>query len=823
MSVKSRHLSYSPSKINFSTPSNSISTDGSVKVSFFHSILPNRVISRDGSVKSSSTSSIYQQQIARIYNFVPKMISPSESSTSENQAQSYFFDKAFLCSEKHEYDNAIFLYNKLLSLNENHYESLNNLGVCYLKKKLYTEAMIYLEKALRQKPNQLLAYTNKAIVCFEGQMYDQVIETVEKAVLNIENGTEELHKIRTAALLQLGKISPSSRRSDHRYIIKSASKKLEKYSSSPIQNTCRSRKNFLTTSPHDLLAHFSNPSKIRVIKSIPQASSSRKIFSSLDLPSKQSSDFLLKNHQNPMPRTIIRKKPNPNTLTHKKNLDFDPNKISDLKNLQIEKLENEGLIPKVLTDINLSKLHNFYNKNGSKTHLDCEDVLESAKEDMAELKKSIENFISSTVNSIPDIQIKKIPTKTITEDDLEFLVYEFDENIDKRRYDKIDVFLKRLEFFKNYNEQLRKKIYEVSHIVNYRPGEVVFSQGDKGENLYIIIKGSINIIKSSKEFGGQAIIVNSVYDGDHFGDIALINSLKSNSCSLRTATCEAGEDTYVLAIPKEKYQKILIEVQLKSIEDKTCFLCKVPVFKGINQKNLIPLACYLNVSVFGLNDIILKKGQIPSGLHIIMSGHIELLTQGYTARDLFGSEYANARIRKPSPVTFVNANYQGTRVKKEKSKSSFEELYKNSIDIKNPEIQNDIKKFMRKDTMKQIGKNSYLIKDEIPFATLQPYDFFGGRVLLESAKNIEKSKFSVVAKSNVVEIIVIKPDHLYYLSDDIKSQLRIIIEKSYEIDCPDDIDADALDKEFIQWQTYRKNCVEVVRRNKHLERKIKFV
>ncbi|OMJ91877.1 hypothetical protein SteCoe_5430 [Stentor coeruleus] len=816
MSSKSRNQSFIPYKIIHSTPNNSISNQESAMALFFHNYLPNKSAHGDNLTKLSTASSVHQQQISRITEFIPKEIPPSQCSHFANKTLCYFFDKAFLCSDKFEYDNAILLYNKVLSMDENNYEALNNIGICHMKKKHYLEALVYLEKALCLRPS-LQSYMNKAIACLEGQMYDQVIETVERGILSLESNSEELHKIRTAALLQSGKISPALKDLDQKFLLDHHTQRVKsKYTPSPtpIQKTYRSRKHFLSTSPNELLGHFPSPSPLKVkhLKD-PNASSHRKVFSSFDFYPKNSSDSSTSNKK-PKRRTILRKKPHhqPPTIPDKKEPDPEKTyKLNKLKLLQLEKLEKQGLIQKDLSQGNLSNLHNFYKTFGTKDPcLDCDDNFFQAQEDLAKLRRSIEDFLITTVNNISDIQISKIPTMRITEHELEFLLNEFDLPNSMRKYGQIDDLLSRLEFFNNYDEDLRKKIYELSKIACYRPGETVFNQGDKGETLYVIIKGSVNIIKTSNDFGGYALTVDSIYDGSHFGDIALMNALKSNNLTLRTATCEACERTYLLAVPKDKYQKMLIEVQLKNVEDKTCFFRRVPVFKDIESKHLIALACYTTVKKYALNDIIQKKGEIPEGMNLVISGHVDLITEGYTIRDLFGSEFANARIH-----AFVCANYQGVRVKKRKSKSSFDGPYKNIINL---DTQKDLKKFMPKDHNKDINKNAYILKDEMIFASLQPGDFFGGRVLLSNEKSKQKSKFTIVAKSNLVEIILITKSHLFYLPDEIKSQLRGIIEKSYEIDCPEDIDPGQMDKLFIQWQDYRKECVESIRRNKFIER-----
>lgn len=41
--------------------------------------------------------------------------------------------------------------------------------------------------------------------------------------------------------------------------------------------------------------------------------------------------------------------------------------------------------------------------------------------------------------------------------------------------------------------------------------------------MYIIIKGSVSIIKQSPEYGPNPIQLASLYDGDMFGELALVS------------------------------------------------------------------------------------------------------------------------------------------------------------------------------------------------------------------------------------------------------------------------------------------------------------
>ncbi len=54
--------------------------------------------------------------------------------------------------------------------------------------------------------------------------------------------------------------------------------------------------------------------------------------------------------------------------------------------------------------------------------------------------------------------------------------------------------------------------------------------------MYVILYGAIGVIKLSAEFGPSELPVNSLTDGDQFGELAIISSLNVASTVGRSAT-----------------------------------------------------------------------------------------------------------------------------------------------------------------------------------------------------------------------------------------------------------------------------------------------
>jgi potassium-dependent mechanosensitive channel len=70
---------------------------------------------------------------------------------------------------------------------------------------------------------------------------------------------------------------------------------------------------------------------------------------------------------------------------------------------------------------------------------------------------------------------------------------EANEKLDPIDFDQLDDLLCKLAFFERFTKSTRINIYKLAHYERFLQGQYVFHQGDQGDNLYIILKGSVNV------------------------------------------------------------------------------------------------------------------------------------------------------------------------------------------------------------------------------------------------------------------------------------------------------------------------------------------
>lgn len=92
--------------------------------------------------------------------------------------------------------------------------------------------------------------------------------------------------------------------------------------------------------------------------------------------------------------------------------------------------------------------------------------------------------------------------------------------------------------------QLRIQASDNITAEHFEPGELIFEQGDTGDRLYVIRKGSVDVLR-------DGALVAHLAAGEYFGEMALM------STAARTATVRAAEPTDLLAVAKGDFSKLL--------------------------------------------------------------------------------------------------------------------------------------------------------------------------------------------------------------------------------------------------------------------------
>jgi len=122
-----------------------------------------------------------------------------------------------------------------------------------------------------------------------------------------------------------------------------------------------------------------------------------------------------------------------------------------------------------------------------------------------------------------------------------FMRYPMWENIFKKPTEDSETVLA-LKGVPIFQDLEKKRLREIEHLVHHRTyakGETVFTQGQPGLGMYVILSGSINIIQTDKE--DNELTLATLEEGAFFGEMGLLVDAP------RSASARASEITEIVA------------------------------------------------------------------------------------------------------------------------------------------------------------------------------------------------------------------------------------------------------------------------------------
>lgn len=194
--------------------------------------------------------------------------------------------------------------------------------------------------------------------------------------------------------------------------------------------------------------------------------------------------------------------------------------------------------------------------------------------------------------------------------------------------------LKELPIFSSLTDDEIKAVTEIGNSQIISADELVFSEGDPGNVLYVIIKGSIKIYTKITENVDKTLVI--LRTGGLFGEMAVISE------DYRTATARAIEETELLSINQKDFKdlldknpaagKKLLEFIVKVLADRlknTTDLYRQAVDWGISVSGILELSYNQLISqkqkmIIDLNSgknvsgILLKAEKHASGLELLL-------------------------------------------------------------------------------------------------------------------------------------------------------------------------------------------------------------
>ncbi|MEL6598903.1 MAG: Crp/Fnr family transcriptional regulator [Pseudomonadota bacterium] len=105
------------------------------------------------------------------------------------------------------------------------------------------------------------------------------------------------------------------------------------------------------------------------------------------------------------------------------------------------------------------------------------------------------------------------------------------------------------ELFADLPEEYLYKIAERATVLTYPKGQVLFTQGDDSERMFLVLSGTVKISILSE--AGKEVIIHLAQPGEALGEISIIDDQP------RTATATMRTDGELLALPRGVIDELL--------------------------------------------------------------------------------------------------------------------------------------------------------------------------------------------------------------------------------------------------------------------------
>lgn len=692
---------------------------------------------------------------------IPAPLNPCEENSPE-----WHFSQGWSYRLKGDFDSAVAQYRLGLKKNDSHLGLKTNLGVCFMKLGLLNKAFDIF-KGLQT----IHSYINLAICYISTQNYPAAVEILYKATS--EDPSPQYLQLLSLALYRSGKVSEALENFR------------EVHSGQSLMEDERNRRNLkhknkifpfkvgevdrFFTQKHSWHSRRNSANSIksttqstqRYSKSPRNTNKTRMSIGFIDQNLNRDSKSIIEFNYQPKPRPelptydeILSKKIQIDTIIRKRH-----NTLIGAMQSNLIDIKYNGFIQQKVELANDSPYKDLYT---------IRDYYGKVNKIHNELKVS-----KIPIDLKDDIDYRKFEGKRIGEHSMKILDAEYEKAFWDRDYETIENIVKGLPFFAKFPQEIRQKLLKCAVFKYYEPEEIIIKQGEGGDSMFVILSGSIKIMRKAPDFGNIEVTVNSMYDGETFGELALLSEGIGENIK-RSATCAAGEKTKLLAISKKDYKSILLDGMQNDITGKVKFFNDLPFFSVCHHISLIPLASNIEPIVYQIDDRIIELGEKPKGLYIIYKGRCSLYWEGYVAKPSVPSRTSNIKIRPKTPKSLCTGNIVTNRL----YRKSRVNRRRKSIDFDSEEWEK-AKEYLPKDIDGKI-----VTKERILWQPLKEGDYFGGRSLVEGLLDIHDhsessrrvsfarlesspAKFTVIAESSEVKMFILTKRHFPLLSEEL--------------------------------------------------------
>jgi len=115
--------------------------------------------------------------------------------------------------------------------------------------------------------------------------------------------------------------------------------------------------------------------------------------------------------------------------------------------------------------------------------------------------------------------------------------------------------LQSIAMFDRLNDNEIQRLLEVAQFVEFKPGELILHEGGNGQNLWVVLEGTCEVLKHKQDgaVAGKPVLLAEIGPQSHFGELSFFHS------ALHSADVRAKTHVRVFRLSREAFDLLARE------------------------------------------------------------------------------------------------------------------------------------------------------------------------------------------------------------------------------------------------------------------------
>lgn len=184
--------------------------------------------------------------------------------------------------------------------------------------------------------------------------------------------------------------------------------------------------------------------------------------------------------------------------------------------------------------------------------------------------------------------------------------------------------------FAALDDQEREIVVNSMEERKFRPNEMVITQGDDGNELFVVDSGTLECSKVFKR-GEDPKFLKNYGPGEAFGELALLYNAP------RAASIKAVTESVCWVLDRACFNHIVKDSAVRKREKYEEFLSRVSLLDDMDPYERSQIADALKEVKFGTDDYVIQEGEWGDAFYIILEGNAiatKVLVPGHPPREV---------------------------------------------------------------------------------------------------------------------------------------------------------------------------------------------